>query len=225
MNSFLSNATFRITFAANNYETANLISQLCGNKTVKQTSHSAPRFFDLNPATRTMNISEVQRALLLPQEVIQLPRDEQIVLIEATPPIKSKKIKYFDDKFFMARLLPPTFVPTQKPYNPKDKDVEITTDAAAENTAAIADDGIENNAEDNAIEGPIENTDAMVEDSSNEDSMGDVMTEGLEYEEAQPTEAIESTENYDFTNLENNIEESEEKAPAPVPESTEEKPQ
>ncbi len=117
MNSFLSNSTFRVTFSANNYETANLISQLCGNKTVKQASHSKPKFFDLNPATRTMNISEVQRALLLPQEVIQLPQSEQILLIESFPPIKSKKIKYFEDKFFTSRLLPPTFVPTQEAFN------------------------------------------------------------------------------------------------------------
>ena len=115
MNSFLSNSTFRITFAANNYETANLISQLCGNKTVKQMSHSAPKFFDLNPATRTVNVSEVQRALLLPQEVITLPKDDQIVLIESSPPIKSKKIKYYEDKTFTSKLLPPVFVPTQKP--------------------------------------------------------------------------------------------------------------
>ncbi|MCF8462833.1 MAG: type IV secretory system conjugative DNA transfer family protein [Rickettsiaceae bacterium] len=119
MNSFLSNSTFRITFAANNYETANLISQLCGNKTVKQSSYSKPRFFDLNPSTRTMNVSEVQRALLLPQEVIQLPRDEQIVLIESFPPIKSRKIKYYEDKFFTKRLLPKTFVPTQQAYTNK----------------------------------------------------------------------------------------------------------
>lgn len=119
MNSFLSNATYRITFAANNYETANLISQLCGNKTVEQTSKSSPQFFDLNPATRTQNVSEVSRALLLPQEVIQLPRDEQIILIESQPPIRSQKIRYYSDKFFTARLLPPTFVPTQKPYDPK----------------------------------------------------------------------------------------------------------
>ncbi len=135
MNSFLSNSTYRITFAANNYETANLISQLCGNKTVKQASHSRPRFFDLNPATRTMNISEVQRALLLPQEVIQLPRDDQIILIESFPPIRSKKIKYYEDKFFTSRLLPPSFVPTQNPYVPpaksdnddasKDKDSDV----------------------------------------------------------------------------------------------------
>ena len=129
MNSFLSNSTFRITFAANNYETANLISQLCGNKTVEQTSYNKPLFFDLNVSTRTQNVSNVQRALLLPQEVIQLPRDDQIVLIESFPPIRSKKIKYYEDKFFTKRLLPPTFIPTQVPFNPKgnkEEEVEVT---------------------------------------------------------------------------------------------------
>ena len=119
MNSFLSNSTFRITFAANNYETANLISQLCGNKTVEQTSFNKPSFFSLNLSSQTQSISKVQRALLLPQEVIQLPRDDQIVLIESFPPIRSKKIKYYADKFFTSRLLPPTFIPTQEPYDPR----------------------------------------------------------------------------------------------------------
>lgn len=122
MNSFLSNSTYRITFAANNYETANLISQLCGNKTVEQTSYNKPLFFDLNISTRTQNVSKVQRALLLPQEVITLPRDDQIVLIESFPPIRSKKIKYYEDKFFTSRLLPPTFVPTQTPFDPNAQD-------------------------------------------------------------------------------------------------------
>ncbi len=132
MNSFLSNSTYRITFAANNYETANLISQLCGNKTVEQTSYNRPRFFDLNLATRTQNTSKVQRALLLPQEVIQLPRDEQIVLIESMPPIKSQKIKYYEDKFFTKRLLPPTFVPTQEPYDPDKENKEQEEDLEEE---------------------------------------------------------------------------------------------
>lgn len=116
MNSFLSNSTFRITFAANNYETANLISQLCGNKTVEQASYSKPLFFDLNVSSRSQSISKVQRALLLPQEVIQLPRDDQIVLIESFPPIRSKKIQYFSDKFFTKRLLKPTIIPTQAAF-------------------------------------------------------------------------------------------------------------
>ena len=115
MNSFLSNSTYRITFAANNMDTANLISQLCGNKTVKQESVSKPQLF--SAGSRSVSVSEVQRALLLPQEVIGLPRDEQIVLIESFPPIKSKKIQYYSDKFFTKRLLKPTEIPIQVPYS------------------------------------------------------------------------------------------------------------
>lgn len=118
MNSFLSNSTYRVTFAANNVETANLISQLVGNKTVEQESLNKPKFMDFNPASRSVQVSEVQRALLLPQEVIMLPRDEQILLIESTSPIKSKKIFYYKMNFFKKRLLKKTFVPTQEPYDP-----------------------------------------------------------------------------------------------------------
>jgi type IV secretion system protein VirD4 len=118
MNSFLSNATYRITFAANNMETANLISQLVGNKTVEQYSTNKPKFFDLNPASRSVHVSETQRALLLPQEVINLPKEEQILLIEASPPIKSKKIFYYKERFFTKRLLKQIEIPTQEPFIP-----------------------------------------------------------------------------------------------------------
>jgi type IV secretion system protein VirD4 len=121
MNSFLSNSYYRITFAANNVETANLISQLIGNKTAQQYSHNKPKFLDMNPAARTINQSEVQRALLLPQEVITLPRDEQIILIESFAPIRTKKIFYFKDSFFKRRLLPRLPVPQQEPYDPRKK--------------------------------------------------------------------------------------------------------
>ena len=118
MNSFLSNSTYRITFAANNMETANLISQLVGNKTATQISYNKPKYLDLNPGARSLHVSDVQRALILPQEVIQLPRDEQILLIESQPPVKCKKITYYDDKFFTVRLLPNIKIPHQEPYMP-----------------------------------------------------------------------------------------------------------
>lgn len=121
MNSFLSNSYYRVTFSANNIETANMISQLVGNKTVEQSSHNRPKFIDFNPASRTMHVSETQRALLLPQEVIQLPRDEEIILVESFAPIKAKKIFYFKDNFFKKRLLPPISLPTQEPYDPRKK--------------------------------------------------------------------------------------------------------
>lgn len=121
MNSFLSNSYYRITFSANNIETAEMISKLVGNKTVNQESHNKPKFFDLNPASRTMHVSETQRALLLPQEVISLPRDEQIILVESSPPIKTKKIFYYKDSFFKRRLKKQTEVPFQEPYDPRKK--------------------------------------------------------------------------------------------------------
>jgi type IV secretion system protein VirD4 len=139
MNSFLSNSTYRITFAANNMETANLISQLLGNKTATQVSYNKPKYLDLNPGARSLSVSETQRALLLPQEVIQLPRDEQIILIESQPPIKSKKIFYFKEKIFTSRLLPKTKIPKQEPnmpsYNRKGDKEEAAKTAAAANPA------------------------------------------------------------------------------------------
>ena len=116
MNSFLSNSTYRITFAANNVETAKLISELIGNKTAISESMNRPKFFDLNPGSRSIHMSKTQRALLLPQEVIGLPRTDQIILIEASPPIRCKKILYFKDKFFTSKLMKPIPLPKQKPY-------------------------------------------------------------------------------------------------------------
>ena len=134
MNFFSSNSTYSITYAANNNETANLISQLCGNKTVEQVSRSNP-VFGLNLSGTPKSISSVQRALLLSQEVIQLPRDEQIVSIESMPPIKYKKIFYYKDKFFTKRLLPGTFIPTQVPFDPnKNKATSSNKEEAVTNT-------------------------------------------------------------------------------------------
>ncbi len=118
MNSFLSNSTYRVTFAANNMETANLISQLLGNKTATQISYNKPKYLDLNPGSRSLHLSETQRALLLPQEVIQLPRDEQILLIESEPAVKCQKIKYYEERIFKKRLLPKIKIPVQAPYMP-----------------------------------------------------------------------------------------------------------
>lgn len=139
MNSFLSNSYYRVTFSANNIETAEMISKLVGNKTVQQTSNNKPKFFDLNPASRTLNISETQRALLLPQEVIGLPRDEQIILVESNPPIKTKKIFYFKDKFFTKRLMKEVPIPYQEPYDPrKTQAAAPAKNAEGENKAAAS---------------------------------------------------------------------------------------
>ena len=152
MNSFLSNAYYRITFAANNIDTANMISQLIGNKTVKTYSHNKPKFLDLNPGSRTTNVSEAQRALLLPQEVITLPRDEQILLIESFPPIKTRKIFFYEDPMFQKRAWgqnkhkqmtgpTPTPLPQQEPYDPRKKAAPKVSPAKQEPGSSPDDNG------------------------------------------------------------------------------------
>lgn len=147
MNSFLSNATYRITFAANNMETANLISQLLGNKTVDQVSYNKPKYLDLNPGARSLHVSHTQRALLLPQEVIQLPPDDQILLVEGQPPTRSKKIKYYQEKLFTKRLLPKIDIPQQIPDVHERPDTKDGEDAVPANQSGESDDPISNQEE------------------------------------------------------------------------------
>ena len=122
MNSFLSNSTYRVTFAANNVDTAKLISDLIGNQTVESTSGSKNKWFAMNSNSGTTSISQTQRALLMPQEVINLPRDNEIILIEANPPIRTKKIFWYKVKWMSARVrMPFTPLPHQEPVVKRNK--------------------------------------------------------------------------------------------------------
>ena len=50
---------------------------------------------------------ETARPLLTPGEVMQLPSDEALVLVSGLPPIKAKKLRYYEDESFKSRILPP----------------------------------------------------------------------------------------------------------------------
>ena len=50
---------------------------------------------------------ETARPLLTPGEVMQLPNDEAVVLVSGMPPIKAKKLRYYEDENFKTRILPP----------------------------------------------------------------------------------------------------------------------
>ena len=122
MNSFLSNSTYRVTFAANNVDTAKLISELIGNQTVQSDSDSHSKWFSLNANQGSVSISQTQRALLMPQEVINLPRDNEIILIEANPPVKTKKIFWYKVKWMSSRVrMPFTPLPHQDPIVKRNK--------------------------------------------------------------------------------------------------------
>jgi len=50
---------------------------------------------------------ETARPLLTPGEVMQLPHDDELVLVSGVPPIRAKKARYFEDLRLAERVLPP----------------------------------------------------------------------------------------------------------------------
>jgi type IV secretion system protein VirD4 len=50
---------------------------------------------------------ETARPLLTPGEVMQLPPDDELVLMSGIAPIRAKKARYFEDPEMTARILPP----------------------------------------------------------------------------------------------------------------------
>jgi type IV secretion system protein VirD4 len=50
---------------------------------------------------------ETARPLLTPGEVMQLPHDDELVLVSGCHPIRAKKARYYEDQQLQARILPP----------------------------------------------------------------------------------------------------------------------
>jgi type IV secretion system protein VirD4 len=50
---------------------------------------------------------ETSRALLTTGEVMQLPPDDELILVSGCPPIRARKTRYFEDRQLQARVLPP----------------------------------------------------------------------------------------------------------------------
>lgn len=107
-NSILDNCHVRIAFASNDERTAKRISDALGTATElrAQRNYAGHR---LSPWLGHLMVSrqETARPLLTPGEIMQLPAQDEIVMVSGLPPIYATKIRYFDDKNFVDRVLPP----------------------------------------------------------------------------------------------------------------------
>ena len=106
--SILDNCHVRIAFATNDERTAKRISEALGTATESraQRNYAGHR---LAPWLGHLMVSrqETARPLLTPGEVMQLPPDEAVVMVSGHPPIKAKKVRYYQDRNFMRRVLAP----------------------------------------------------------------------------------------------------------------------
>lgn len=105
-NSIVDNCHVRVVYTPNDAQTPEFISKLLGMKTevIKTQSYQGQRLNLFLPKMST-NTSHTSRPLLTPGEVSQLAAEEEIIFVAGTPPIKARKIKYYQDRNFQRRLM------------------------------------------------------------------------------------------------------------------------
>ena len=106
-NSILDNCHVRVAFASNDERTAKRISDALGTATElrAQRNYAGHR---LSPWLGHLMVSrqETARQLVTPGEVMQLPPDDEIVMVSGHPPVRAKKIRFYADPNFTGRQLP-----------------------------------------------------------------------------------------------------------------------
>lgn len=106
-NAILDNCHVRIAFSSNDERTAKRISDALGTATElrAQRNYAGHR---LAPWLSHVMVSrqETARPLLTPGEVMQLPASDELVLVSGLPPIRAKKLRYYEDRNFKSRILP-----------------------------------------------------------------------------------------------------------------------
>ena len=121
-NSILDNCHVRVCFATNDERTAKRVSDALGVSTELRAmkNYAGHR---LSPWLGHLMISrqETARHLLTAGEVMQLPPSDELVLMSGYPPIRAKKARYFQDRRFVERILPPPKLGrTSEPVTPDD---------------------------------------------------------------------------------------------------------
>jgi type IV secretion system protein VirD4 len=88
---------------------------------------------------------ETARPLLTPGEVMQLPADDELVLISGCAPIRAKKARYYEDPELKARILQPPTLSIPRPMRrdeapPLPQDGDWAGAVVAAPTAAASED-------------------------------------------------------------------------------------
>ncbi len=107
-NAILDNCHVRVSFATNDERTAKRVSDALGTATELRAmkNYAGHR---LSPWLGHLMVSrsETPRPLLTPGEVMQLPPSDEIVMVAGLAPIRAKKARYYTDRRFTERVLPP----------------------------------------------------------------------------------------------------------------------
>jgi len=120
---FIANHGLQIAFAPREQSDANEYSDMLGYKTVRKQNRS--RSSGGGSSQVSISYSEERRALFLPQEIKELPSDDELIFYEGCKPIRAKKNWFFKDKVLKGRAsVPPAKIEQLAPKgNPLTRNV------------------------------------------------------------------------------------------------------
>jgi type IV secretion system protein VirD4 len=102
--SFMANAGVVQAFGVNDMGTADYLSKMLGQRTA--TIRNVGRKGTTEGPNESENYSPVARALLLPQEILRLPCERQLILPQGKEPILAERVLYYKDKEFAGAFDP-----------------------------------------------------------------------------------------------------------------------
>lgn len=93
------NCKVKVAFALNDIDDAQFFSNAMGKKTVRVTSSSISSGHGDHGGSRSASVSYTGRALMSPDEIMRLPTEKALILIESMMPIKADKCYWFKQSF------------------------------------------------------------------------------------------------------------------------------
>jgi type IV secretion system protein VirD4 len=108
---FITNHAMQILYAPREQKDANDYSEMLGTLTDQSRSVSRSNAVFGGRSGSSESVSEQRRPLLLPQELKELGREKEIIVLENTRPILADKICYWRDPEFASRVMTAPAVP------------------------------------------------------------------------------------------------------------------
>jgi type IV secretion system protein VirD4 len=103
--SFLAHCRNTVFFAPGEIESAEFLSRICGRESFLKSSDSySGGRGGIGYENRSSSQNEQERSLINPDEVMKLPFDSFILLMQGYPPYLGKKNVYYQDKMFASRI-------------------------------------------------------------------------------------------------------------------------
>jgi type IV secretion system protein VirD4 len=111
---FITNHGAQIVFTPREQSDANEYSEMLGYQTIRKRQESRSHGGGSNQVS--VSYTEERRALMLPQEIKELPNDDELIFKEGCKPIRAKKNWFFKDKMFTGwtKLAPVVVEPLAK---------------------------------------------------------------------------------------------------------------